>query len=170
MNGHRLRVFALKFHPYEPNIFISGGWDDTVQFWDLRQKGSTRSLFGPHICGDALDIDPVHNHILTGSWRKENTLQIWDFNNGAKIKDVPIDHMHSSLLYCAQWLGKDYMVCGGCDHNMAMVIDRGTLNVTGQVYDLPQGVYCVDSTKTGAIHKLAIGSEHQVHIVKNEKK
>ena len=31
MNGHRLRVFALQFHPVQPNIFVSGGWDDTLQ-------------------------------------------------------------------------------------------------------------------------------------------
>ena len=35
-----------------------------------------RKISGPHICGDALDIDPVHNHIVTGSWRRENVLQV----------------------------------------------------------------------------------------------
>ena len=35
-----------------------------------------RKIYGPHICGDALDIDPTHNHIITGSWRKENVLQV----------------------------------------------------------------------------------------------
>lgn len=109
-----------------------------------------------------MDIDPVHNHILTGSWRKESILQvdtcmnlyfvnvirivevsrkwdhdkwlgyftmywyyqyiilcnprvwprngflshvslllflqIWDYSNGEKIKDVPIDKMHTSLV------------------------------------------------------------------------
>jgi len=33
-------------------------------------------------------------------------------------------------LYCAQWLGKDYIICGGTDQNMARIIDRGTLNVS----------------------------------------
>ena len=28
--GHSNRIFALKFHPSEPNIIISGGWDKTV--------------------------------------------------------------------------------------------------------------------------------------------
>lgn len=37
---------------------------------------SARKLYGPHICGDALDIDPTHNHILTGSWRTETPLQV----------------------------------------------------------------------------------------------
>lgn len=31
MDGHRLRVFALDFHPEREREFISGGWDNTVQ-------------------------------------------------------------------------------------------------------------------------------------------
>ena len=47
-----------------------------TQFWDDRLKHSVRRLYGPHICGDSLDIDPQHNHILTGSWRKDKVLQV----------------------------------------------------------------------------------------------
>jgi len=35
-----------------------------------------RRISGPHICGDSIDIDPVHDQILTGSWRKDNALQV----------------------------------------------------------------------------------------------
>ncbi len=35
----------------------------------------------------------------------------------------------SFQLYCAQWLGKDHIIVGGCDANMVRVIDRGTLKV-----------------------------------------
>ena len=31
MDGHTMRIFAVQFHPYDHNIFVSGGWDDTVQ-------------------------------------------------------------------------------------------------------------------------------------------
>ncbi len=31
MNGHRARVFAIQYHPHYQNVFVSGGWDDTVQ-------------------------------------------------------------------------------------------------------------------------------------------
>ncbi len=31
MDGHRRRVFAAQFHKHHPSLFISGGWDNTVQ-------------------------------------------------------------------------------------------------------------------------------------------
>lgn len=36
------------------------------------------------------------------------------------------------MVYCCQWLGTDSIICGGHNHNMARVIDRGTLNVSVQ--------------------------------------
>ena len=48
-------------------------WDNTVQLWDIRAGHSVRSIFGPHICGDAMDIDS--GTILTGSWRGQSLLR-----------------------------------------------------------------------------------------------
>lgn len=31
MDGHRQRVFTAQYHPGNPHVFITGGWDDTVQ-------------------------------------------------------------------------------------------------------------------------------------------
>ncbi|XP_067680546.1 uncharacterized WD repeat-containing protein all2124-like [Haliotis asinina] len=172
MDGHRFRVFAAQFNPSEPDVFITGGWDDTVQYWDVRvpHGHAVKKFCGPHICGDALDIDQLHNHILTGSWRKHSVLQIWDFSLGAKIKDVPQDTLNSSQLYCAQWLGKDSIICGGTDQNMARIIDRGTLNTTGQLVDLPQGVYCIDNDRQGSYPRIAIGSSRYIFLVRSDKK
>merc|ERR1712232_1281471 len=39
--GHSNRVFALKC--VDPHTVISGGWDNTVQIWDLRRGYSVRS-------------------------------------------------------------------------------------------------------------------------------
>ena len=56
-----------------------------------------RRIFGPHICGDALDIFPSNGNVLTGSWRKDNSVQIWDFNSGELIRDVPDDFNKSMV-------------------------------------------------------------------------
>lgn len=31
MDGHTMRVFVVQFQPNDDNVFVSGGWDDTVQ-------------------------------------------------------------------------------------------------------------------------------------------
>ena len=44
MDGHTSRVYALKYHPTDPNVLVSAGWDDTVQFWDGRSENSIRYI------------------------------------------------------------------------------------------------------------------------------
>lgn len=61
-----------------------------------------RKIFGPHICGDALDIQSqssstTSRQILTGSWRKDKTLQIWDYGSGKLLKDIPSDYNGSMV-------------------------------------------------------------------------
>lgn len=144
MDGHRCRVFAVKHHPTDEHLFITGGWDDTVQFWDVRQDRAIRHISGPHVCGEGLDIDPKFNHILIASWRKQDSLQVWDFASGKLIKTIPADYGNESLLYTCQWMGKNHMICGGCDTNMLRIIDKTTLATSGQVTGLPGGVYSLD--------------------------
>jgi len=82
VQGHTNRVFAVKFSPTEPDLLVSGGWDNTVRLWDLRSGRSERALFGPHVCGDALDIDCSGRRLLTGSCRPDNAVQVWDLASG----------------------------------------------------------------------------------------
>ena len=41
----------------------------------IRKLCLCRYFAGPHICGDALDLDPVNSQILTGSFRKQDALE-----------------------------------------------------------------------------------------------
>lgn len=33
--GHGMRIFALRFHPDENNIFVTGGWDNQLKVCDI---------------------------------------------------------------------------------------------------------------------------------------
>ena len=151
--GHANRVFSLKF-THDENLLLSGGWDNTVHIWDIREGRSVRRLHGPHICGDSLDIKG--NEILTGSYRHYQQLELWDFGTGEQITEIPwnagqnhFDARHRPCnLYAAQF-SKDtrgrFIVAGGSGANEAKVFDHGSDNaLVGTVTGLEKGVFTVD--------------------------
>jgi WD40 repeat protein len=66
-----------------------GARDNTVQIWDVRAGHSVRSMYGPHLCGDSLDISLDGHTILTASWRPNDCLQRWDLATAKLIDTVP---------------------------------------------------------------------------------
>ncbi|KAM4026032.1 periodic tryptophan protein 2 homolog isoform 1-T3 [Anomaloglossus baeobatrachus] len=168
MDGHRSRIFGLTFHPLSEESFVSGGWDDTVQFWDVRLTHSLRKISGPHVCGDALDIDPDTQQILIGSWRKEENLQVWDCQSGQKIDTVPDDYRGPSRVYGCRWLGEGHMIAAGSDINICRVIDRNSFQTRGSLVDLPGGVYSLDVSPSAppVAPLLAVTSGHEVFLLR----
>jgi len=83
--GHSNRVFCVKYVPEDPNMILTTGWDNTIQFWDVRMNYSVRSILGPHVCGDALDV--VNGKVLTASWKPDNQIEMWDLGSGERISN-----------------------------------------------------------------------------------
>jgi WD40 repeat protein len=75
-SGHNNRIFSIAWHPTDENVLVSGGWDNTVQIWDVRAGLAVRSIFGPHLGGDGLVFTPDGNSLITASWRSQDTLQV----------------------------------------------------------------------------------------------
>merc|ERR1711988_282983 len=102
--GHSNRVFCVKYKPNDPNLILSTGWDNTIQIWDTRLNYAVRSIFGPHVCGDGMDL--CGNTILTASWRPQDQIQMWDFGSGQCMSSYTMKKSTSgydSLLYSAQF-------------------------------------------------------------------
>lgn len=58
-------------------MLLSGGWDNTVQIYDIRERKSVGTILGPNLSGEAIDVG--HEHVLlTGSYVSEEALQLWD--------------------------------------------------------------------------------------------
>ncbi len=72
--GHSNRIFCVKFNHLQPNQLISGGWDNTMQIYDIREKGPVASIYGPHICGESLDFRNDGYTVLAGSYRHDDAL------------------------------------------------------------------------------------------------
>ncbi|XP_018334966.1 polyadenylation factor subunit 2-like, partial [Agrilus planipennis] len=125
LDGHSSRVFAACFNPQSNYELITGGWDDVVLFWDLRQPFALRHLSGLHMGGEGLDIDSAGKTILTCAWQAENALQLWDYGSGNLITTLEPD-IFNTKLYCGRFIGKDYLICGGCQSNLLRLVDKTT--------------------------------------------
>jgi WD40 repeat protein len=116
--GHYARAFACKFHPDHKNILLTAGWDNVVKFWDIRQKEAmSEEIGGPHICGEG--IDARGNEILTASWTRMNSLQIWDFRTMSLLKTLNVPDAANDkgeFMYSAQL----------CDNQTVLAVGSGT--------------------------------------------
>lgn len=142
--GHTSRVFSVKFNAEDPRVLVSGGWDNTIQVWDVRVGRSVRSIFGPHICGDAVDLQ--QGTLITGSWRPKDALQLWDFASGRQIltADVKSKTGEPCLLYAAQSSPKGgFLAVGGTGSNEARVL-RTSGQFLAMLVGFPKGVFALD--------------------------
>ena len=84
LDHHVNRIFSVKCLKNDKNVFFSGGWDSTVQVWDIRvNTGSVRKICGPSITSDSLDLKG--NTLLAGNYQNNNTVQLYDFGSGELI-------------------------------------------------------------------------------------
>lgn len=161
--GHSNRIFCLKYVPMDPNVLLSGGWDNTVVYWDIRTGSPVKSFYGAHICGDALDV--VSSDIVTGSYRSENQLELWDYGTGTKITDIPWNGKQgpgsvegntatSSMLYAAQFSkgnNAKYICAGGSNANEAKLYDHHDNNrLIASVTGLSRAVFSLDFSPDGS--------------------
>mmetsp|Transcript_9583 Transcript_9583/g.32097 ORF Transcript_9583/g.32097 Transcript_9583/m.32097 type:complete len:136 (+) Transcript_9583:857-1264(+) len=105
-----------------------------------------RSVFGTHITGDSIDL--YDNYIVSGSWRPENQLQLWDLRTCTLLKNYNwTNASHPCLLYGTQFskdVGATYIIAGGSGANEARLYKRESGEQVGVVLGMKQGVYSVD--------------------------
>jgi WD40 repeat protein len=136
--GHSSRVYALKYVPFDENLILTAGWDNTVQFWDTRCGLSVRSIYGPHIAGDGIDVSPDGKHILTGAWVKDNALQMWDFGTGKLLHNINYrgaqeTPKRAEMIYSVHFspTGNRFAACG--TGYTAKLYDATTMAMTSEI-------------------------------------
>lgn len=145
------------------DVILTGGWDNTVQFWDVRQGHAVRAIFGPHVCGDAVDISQDGDTILTGSWRMDKQVQLWDFRSERLLENIPWRVGRSlsqpCMVYAAQFsrtAGSTMIAAGGGGANEAKLFDRTRGGaVCGVIAGLSRACYSIDFSGGGSM--LAVG-------------
>jgi hypothetical protein len=128
--GHTNRVFCTKWCDTDPFVLLSGGWDRCVHVWDTRSGRSERVMFGPEICGDALDVR--NGVVLTGACVPKDPLELWDLGTAKRIRTIDwklgkVSGSKPCMVYSAAF-SKDpagYLVAaGGSISNEARLFDR----------------------------------------------
>ncbi|CAD8172100.1 unnamed protein product [Paramecium pentaurelia] len=146
--GHQNRIFALKYLEETPNILLSGGWDGNLLIWDLRDHKSIGTIYGPNLSGDSLDFR--NGQILTGSYRTNNQLQLWDFGTRQLIQEIQWDKNNNNsdfYVYSCQFskINGDTILAGSSGKQELKLFDiNNQYQTCGYIQDLQEGVYCVD--------------------------
>eukprot|EP00929_Paragymnodinium_shiwhaense_P057888 TRINITY_DN28993_c0_g1_i1.p1 TRINITY_DN28993_c0_g1~~TRINITY_DN28993_c0_g1_i1.p1 ORF type:complete len:461 (+),score=110.58 TRINITY_DN28993_c0_g1_i1:113-1495(+) len=161
--GHSNRIFGMTYHTSDSNIVLSGSWDKLLQVWDLRKSRPARTILGPYICGDAVDVSKDGKTVLTGSCRIKDQVQTWDFGTGKMVESASWASPGSrdvNKVYSAQFSKGDngsLIVCGGSGANVARIFDRERgLCAMGDVRGFDGSIVCTDFSHD--CRKLAVGS------------
>lgn len=163
VSGHELRIFASIF--MDNNTIASSGWDDTVLLWDVRTGTVTRSIFGTHICGEAICFANGNTTMITGSWRDEDQIQCWDIGSGKLMDSVTIadERAGKALQVYSLAITKDneYLAAAGSGMNCVAFYRVEDMN---KVATTPDQEACVTSVHLGT-RKFAFGmSDSNVYV------
>lgn len=147
--GHSNRIYSLRFDEYGKQL-VSGSWDMTVKVWDLSSGTVVRSIFGPEVAGDAVDV--CGDLLLTGSHRPKQALQIWSLSYGKLITTIdwdPVAQADSSLVFSAQFEknGNRLIAACGSGRNEARVFEKSAERqyvLSCGVVGLPSPCSCLD--------------------------
>lgn len=152
-SGHTSRVYGLRWP--SPFIIISAGWDDKVIVWDVRTPVSQRVILGPHICGDALDMKD--NQILTGSYYKENQVQLWSLESGQNLYTGSLNAQGKTcLVYTAQFSKhENYFIVGGSGSDEAYIFKSDPVQPLAILENFTKPIYSSDFCNTS--NKVAVG-------------
>jgi COMPASS component SWD3 len=169
--AHSNRVYCCKFAPWDSNLLVSGGWDNTVQLWDVRTGTSMRGLYGPHICGEGLSVHPTKPILLAAAHSSDNQLSMWDLRTNKQIISKSWSSFGSDDLSSAQMLyacafspSGHRIAAGGAGINTGAKIITSDLSEELDSVHLRQGVFAVAFSPSGT--RLAVaGSHHSVVVM-----
>eukprot|EP00668_Euglena_longa_P029491 GGOE01036841.1.p1 GENE.GGOE01036841.1~~GGOE01036841.1.p1 ORF type:complete len:426 (+),score=54.56 GGOE01036841.1:75-1280(+) len=145
--GHSNRIYSALYAT--PTMLLTGGWDKTVQVYDTRAGKSIRTLFGPKVSGDGLDVR--NTTVIAASCDASSQLQAFDFTSG---KEYPTDslcqHIGQSYLYSCKFNpnGTHIWACG-TQPNVVFGLDRQKGTVLGRLLGAPRSLFCIDIAPDG---------------------
>lgn len=80
-------------------MLVSAGWDNNVFVYDMRYRGPVHSIYGPHVCGDAIDFKRDGYTMVCGSYRQEDAIEVYDLRMMKKSRVIAWQGTGSTQLF-----------------------------------------------------------------------
>lgn len=129
---HSNRIYSLEWDQANPSIIFSGGWDNKVLMWDLRSSQTIRKFGGPVISGDSIDVNK--SNLITGSFRQDKPIDLWDIGSGKIIQSSNWGNSQSCKILALKVAKKsDLFVAGGADVQYGQIFNYPNLSPYGRV-------------------------------------
>jgi len=142
--GHSNRIFSVKW--VSDSIIASAGWDNNILLWDVRSQAVVRSIFGPHVCGDALDVRG--DILVSGSFSSVDQLELWSVLSGEKEKARTLQQGEVPCqLYAVQYSKHDggrTLAAGGTGAGECYFFDSDSLQLFSHMTHIPGSVFSID--------------------------
>lgn len=99
------------------------------------------TIYGPLICGDAIDQNPKNHTLLSGSQTPEEPLQLWDLRTFGLIKTFDwkgIDPNGSSCIYSCKFVrpSKHAILACGSNKNQVKIFSADTGDMLFNMSDI----------------------------------
>lgn len=86
---HSESIYDIAFHP-SSEIFASCGLDKSIIIWDYRSGRKLRTLLGHSNVVNTISFSPDGKYLASGGgeYGQDNTIRIWNPQNGELIKEI----------------------------------------------------------------------------------
>ncbi len=143
---HENRVMVVAWSP-DGSKLATGGWDNTVQIWDMRRKKVIATIQHKNRVL-AVSCRPDGSMLATGSL--DYTAQIWDLCKTKVVATIP----HRQEIYIVSWSPDGSKLATVSAHHDAQIFDVKKNKVIAILHKNP--IYSVSWSPDGS--KLAMGS------------
>ncbi|ODV81779.1 WD40 repeat-like protein [Suhomyces tanzawaensis NRRL Y-17324] len=140
-NSHNAEICGIEYKP-DGQQFVSGGNDNLVCIWDVRQSHSNNSTTSPLFTRSnhkaavkALSWCPYQPSLLaTGGGSSDKTINFWNTTTGTRINTIETGSQISSLNWgYASGTGMEIVATHGFPTNNISLFNYPTLQKTGEI-------------------------------------
>lgn len=153
--GHSNRIFSVKW--LDESTLASAGWDNNLLVWDLRTRNVVKGFYGPHVCGDTLDVRG--GVLVTASYNSTDQVELWDLASEQRVRGITLKHTdHVCLAYAAQFSkfdGGQTLAVGGSGGDECYFFHSNTMEPFAVLTNIPRAVFSLDHAHSDG--RVAIG-------------